>query len=393
MVIKEFLQYAGFSAPIVSSLSCLVMLYLYRRQHIKPEEKPLYRILMTYFGAVAILWACSMIYVYCPLLYTRINLVYYIGLFWGQVLFYQFVYTLTCRPGERGFSLLHYLIPFVIVGAFAVWSAFVPFDVQLHLVTSRGQVVPGYEAYSRFFTSRLIFRGIWNLLYTALAFWRLLGYRRAVQNYSANADRSSLSWVTLLLIISLSLVPPSLLSFICSKQVLISSLLLLIPQIMLVAQHAIICYNMAVGNFIFIFCPQETEEEIKIEEEQQPEENKEEQEHKLKRFERYMREKRPYLNPELKITDLATSMQTNRCTLSGFINRQFGMNFSQYINRLRMQEMKTLRNDPACSRLSEEELACMSGFGTLHSYIRVKKMFEKEKKEQEAVNRKEKKNV
>lgn len=380
MNIKEFLQYAGFSAPIISSLSCLMMLYLYRRRHIKPEEKPLYRMLITYFGTVGILWIHTLIYVYHPVLYTYINPIYYIGLFWGQVVFYQFIHTLTRRPGERRFSPMHYLIPLVIVGVFVVWSFFVPFDVQLRIVTSRGEIVPGYEAYSHLFTARLLFRGIWNVLYTALAWWRLLSYRKTISDYSADTDRSSLTWVTLLLVISLSLVPPSLLSVIFSKQILISSLLLLIPQLMLVAQHAIVCYNMAVGNFVFISYPQETEEVTNAEEQQPKEEDQKKQQQRRKKFERYMHETRPYLNPELKITDLAIAMQTNRCTLSRLINQEFGMNFSQYINYLRLQEIKTLKNDPVCKRLSDEELACMSGFGNFRSYIRVKKTFEKHKK-------------
>lgn len=379
MMMKEFLLYVGFSAPIISSLSCLVMLVLYRLHHIKTEEKPLYRMLIAYFGLVGILWGCSMIYVYCPVFYTYINQLYYIGLFWGQVVFYQFIYTLTHRPGERRFSIWHYLIPLIIVGIFAVWSIFVPFDVQLRIVTSRGEIMPGYEAYSYLFTSRLIFRGVWNILYTVLAWWRLLDYHRTVSDYSANTDRSSLSWVTLLLVISLSLVPPSLLSIIFPKRVLISSLLLLIPQIMLVVQHAILCYNMAIGNFVMIFYPKELEGDMEQGEDMQ-EEDKKEMEQKRRRFERYMREMRPYLNPELKITDMAVAFKTNRCTLSRFINRQFGMNFSQYINWLRLQEMKRLRNDPECERLSDEELACMSGFGNFRSYIRVQKMFGKKKK-------------
>lgn len=157
MMMKEFLLYVGFSAPIISSLSCLVMLVLYRLHHIKTEENPLYRMLIAYFGLVGILWGCSMIYVYYPVFYTYINQLYYIGLFWGQVVFYQFIYTLTHRPGERRFSIWHYLIPLIIVGIFAVWSIFVPFDVQLRIVTSRGEIMPGYEAYSYLFTSRLIF--------------------------------------------------------------------------------------------------------------------------------------------------------------------------------------------------------------------------------------------
>lgn len=176
MITKDFLQYTGFCAPVISSLSCAVMLAIYRHRHGRRDENILYRLLITYFLAISLLWAISLVYVYFPLLYVRINILYFIGLLWGQVVFYQFIYTLTRLPGEKRFSPVHYIIPLVIVGGFAVWSAFVPFDVQVQLVVSRGEPVAGYEAYSRLFTSRLAFRGVWNIVYTALAWWRLLAY-------------------------------------------------------------------------------------------------------------------------------------------------------------------------------------------------------------------------
>ena len=234
-MMKEFLQYTGFCAPIISSLSCAVMLVIHRRTYGKSEDNILYRLLIIYFFAISLLWAFSLIYVYFPRLYVHINIIYYLGLFWGQVVFYQFIYTLTRLPGEKAFSRIHYLVPLLIVGVFAVWSAFVPFEWQMYIVTSRGEFAPGYEAYSCLFTSRLIFRGIWNILYTVLAWWRLLAYRRNIADYSANAGRSSLSWVTLLLVLSFSLVPPSLLSAIFPKKVLISSIMLLVPQLLSVS--------------------------------------------------------------------------------------------------------------------------------------------------------------
>ncbi|MCS2760321.1 hypothetical protein NXW38_25105 [Bacteroides ovatus] len=213
MITKEFLQYTGFCAPIISSLGCAIMLVLFRHTHAKSEEGTLHRLLVSYFLLVSLGWICSLVYVYLPLLYVRINILYYLIVFWSQVVFYQFIYTLTRLPGEKPFSRIHYIFPLVIVGTFAVWSAFVPFETQVYIVTSRGEVAPGYEAYSRFFTARLLLRGIWNIAYTALAWWRLLAYRRSISDYSANADRTSLAWVTLLLLISFSLVPPSLLSY------------------------------------------------------------------------------------------------------------------------------------------------------------------------------------
>lgn len=386
MMMKEFLQYTGFCAPIISSIGCAMMLIIYRRIHGKSEENVLYRLLITYFLAIGLLWGCSLIYVYFPMLYARINIFYFIGLLWGQVVFYQFVYTLTRVPGEKEFSTVHYLIPAVIVGIFAVWSAFVPFETQVCLVTSRGEPVPGYEAYSRFFTSRLAFRGIWNITYTALAWWRLIAYRRSVTDYSANADRSSLGWVQLLLVISISLVPPSLLSSIFAKKVLISSLLLLIPQLLLVVQHAIVCYHMAVGNFVVIHYPQ-SESQIPSQSQSNPQkenDSKEETETEeelakiRKIFEKHIHEHRPYLNPELRITDLMSVLHTNRTYLSQFINREYGVNFSRYINRLRLHEMEKLHNNPSYSHLSEEELVSRAGFNNIRGYRRVRKTEEKE---------------
>lgn len=373
MILKEFLQYIGFCAPIISSMGCGIMLIIYRRTQRKTEEGTLYRLLIAYFLTISLMWGCAMTYVYFPMLYVRINICFYLGLFWGQVVFYQFVYTLTRVPGEKAFPKIHYIIPLVIVGIFAIWSAFVPFETQVYLVTSRGKTAPGYEAYSRLFTSRLIFRGIWNILYTILAWWRLLAYRRMITDYSANADRSSLSWVQLLLLISFSLVPPSVLSAIFSKQVLISSLLLLIPQLLLVVQHAIVCYNMAVGNFVVINYPEDDITEIQ--EEKKPDKETEiEPEIDRKVFEKHIHEHRPYLNPDLRITDLMQFFHTNRTYLSRFINREYNMNFSRYINTLRLRELEKLRNDSSRSHLPDEELVFLAGFSNYRSYLRVHKM-------------------
>lgn len=378
MMTKEFMLFTGLCAPIVSALSCAVMLLLYRRHTGRRDGNGmLYRLLAVYFLAISVMWAVSAAYVYVPMWYVRLNIPYFLGLFWTQVVFYQFVYTLTRLPGEKRFARVHYVVPLVIVGVFAVWSAFVPFEVQEQLVFSRGKPVEGYEAYSRLFTSRLAFRGVWNIVYTALAWWRLLAYRHSIPDYSANADRSSLSWVTLLLVISLGLVPPSLLSVIYSKQVLISSALLLLPQLLLVVQHAVLCYNMAVGNFVVIrYADEEEDAPLPY----PPDGTEEERAARRRKFEKYMNDRRPYLNPELQITDLAGVFHTNRTYLSRFINREYGMNFSRYINLLRFEEMERLRDDLSCAHLTEEERACMAGFGNFRGYARVKRQMQREER-------------
>ena len=124
MITKEFLQYTGFCAPIISSLGCAIMLVLFRHTHAKSEEGTLHRLLVSYFLLVSLGWICSLVYVYLPLLYVRINILYYLIVFWSQVVFYQFIYTLTRLPGEKPFSRIHYIFPLVIVGTFAGFRAF-----------------------------------------------------------------------------------------------------------------------------------------------------------------------------------------------------------------------------------------------------------------------------
>ncbi|MCS3102171.1 hypothetical protein NXW38_25100 [Bacteroides ovatus] len=74
-------------------------------------------------------------------------------------------------------------------------------------------------------------------------------------------------------------------------------------------------------------------------------ETESERAYKRKKFEKYIYEHRPYLNPDLRITDLMQAFHTNRTYISRFINREYGMNFSRYINMLRLREMEALRND------------------------------------------------
>lgn len=101
MLLKEFLQYNGFCAPIISSLGCAIMLVLFRHTHAKSEEGTLHRLLVSYFLLVSLGWICSLVYVYLPLLYVRINILYYLIVFWSQVVFYQFIYTLTRLPRRK----------------------------------------------------------------------------------------------------------------------------------------------------------------------------------------------------------------------------------------------------------------------------------------------------
>lgn len=63
---------------------------------------------------------------------------------------------------------------------------------------------------------------------------------------------------------------------------------------------------------------------------------------------------------------------TNSSYLSAFINQEYKMNFSRYINRLRLEELQHLRINPAHKNDNTIDLILHAGFSSYRSYIRVK---------------------
>ncbi|MDR0506886.1 MAG: AraC family transcriptional regulator, partial [Dysgonamonadaceae bacterium] len=96
-------------------------------------------------------------------------------------------------------------------------------------------------------------------------------------------------------------------------------------------------------------------------------------------FARYLLEKKPFLNPQLRITDMAVDLCSNRNYVSAFINREYGMNFSRLINRCRLKELKRLRLSPEHADSTNMELVLAAGFSSYRSYLRVKSREDKAK--------------
>ena len=90
-------------------------------------------------------------------------------------------------------------------------------------------------------------------------------------------------------------------------------------------------------------------------------------------FERYFRKNKPYLNPNLTITDLIEPLQCNRTYLSKFVNRTYGMNFNNYINHCRLNEMERLLAAPGNRDKTPASLYAQAGFGSYRNYLSAKK--------------------
>lgn len=91
------------------------------------------------------------------------------------------------------------------------------------------------------------------------------------------------------------------------------------------------------------------------------------------RIEQAMREQKLYTNSSLTIHDLAAAVSSNRTYVSNSINRNYGISFSQYVARFRVEEAKRILADRQHPTDKEAimEAIIQSGFLSEQTFYRV----------------------
>ena len=85
---------------------------------------------------------------------------------------------------------------------------------------------------------------------------------------------------------------------------------------------------------------------------------------------RYVKKNKPYINPNLKISDLAHAINSSSHSLSYVFNQYLNQNYSDFVNEYRVSEFKALVNDSKNSRCSLTVLYEKSGFSSRASFFR-----------------------
>jgi AraC-like DNA-binding protein len=89
----------------------------------------------------------------------------------------------------------------------------------------------------------------------------------------------------------------------------------------------------------------------------------------------FMQSEKPYLNPDLTLQQLASQVNISPHYLSQVINEQFKANFFEYINRFRVEEVKSRINNPKFDSFSLLGIAFDSGFNSKSAFNRIFKKF------------------
>jgi hypothetical protein len=339
------------ACPLYASLFSMVLLFWNARKNDQRSAK-LNNILIAYFFMVFLTWVYSVCFYLYPMFFLKSRLAGFLAFMLMQVLFYRFIFEVTKTSQKEPFFMLHAMMPILLL-----------FVAEM-LTTD----------------AMILLRFCYSLVYLALGFNRLLLYKRFIRNLSVNGEKTSVKWIWIAILLSVIALPLPMLWLVVTDNGVIISVLMGIHMMLLLSLYAYICLHVVRNNKFMITL--EELEDVEILEMEAPHQrpatddpgmvskktllNKE-------MFEKYMRTEKPYLNPDLRITDLVDIFHVNRTYISSFINLEYHMNFSSYINKHRLNEYNRLKKIPQYSKFEKQELIEIAGFNSYRSFLRTKK--------------------
>ncbi|WP_060874198.1 hypothetical protein [Myroides odoratus] len=356
----------SFSASIFSALFCLVLITLKVYDHsLDFFTKRLSIALMSFYIVSIIFFVTIFFYVFDLKLYWWFKGLNFQSVLLLPIIFYHIVFKLSRLKKDEKFSYYHYVICFLIGISYIIYSRVMPHT----------PLVPGNEINLKnalfFDDGRIITRIIYNTVYLSLALYRLLRYRKHISNYSSDTSQNSLTWMYNILLISILIYPGPILFYLIPDMK--NSLLFgqLIPNFLFMFFNISLCYNIFSQNFNLVY------EDIILDSDEVETKKYKEVVIDKATFEQYLFTEKPFLNPQLKITDLLPDLMTNRTYLSSFINTTYQMNFSQFINKCRFKEYLDLKETLDQSNLNEVDIILASGFRSYESFKRTESHYYK----------------
>ena len=363
MTAHQSVEAFAFSTPVLCAACCMLMMLMDARtcKRNRQERRLRLYLALTYL-VTALGWFGMVLYVVSPGGYISYHTVFLLALMLDQVMFYRLVAILTGTDSPRPFNRLHAVIPFVITAVSLGSDLFVPAGKQMTAMYSGAGLTLDAWFGAVYLLTSVVFI-IYNTLYPLLSLRNIRCYRRFVVDYSSEAQRTSLDWLFSIQLLILVCIPVPLAGILLGIDTFASPWFVWLGALPYFAYYIILCYNMLDGNYLIIRPDPAGRQEA-------PEKDAAID---RRQFERYLRDKKPHLDPKLRITDLAAGLNTNRSYLSAFINREYGMNFSRMINRCRLRALDRLHTDPANTDKSNLELVLKAGFGSYRNYLRVKR--------------------
>ena len=206
--------------------------------------------------------------------------------------------------------------------------------------------------------------------------WKYINdYNRMVENYYSNTEDKVVTFIKPLMIAFVATLTASFISNFLNRNYFTGSIwLLAIPALLFSSMILLFGF---VGLTQNIYTRKIVEESAKMEAEEPEQEViplTPEKEHIMAaEIRRLMDEKRLFLQPNLKINDLAHMLNTNRNYIYNAINRGIGLSFAEYVNKKRIEYAVRLIDQNREILLTD--VAIKSGFASTSAFYRNFKLY------------------
>ena len=363
---QEIIQALAFSIPATCALTCMgVVLMDVFHPDKNRQARQLRLFLMLTYAVAALCWTGLIFQVAIPKAFVHYQPLFFFTLMMDQVLIYRFVHIITSVRERDRFNLLHFIVPVALTTLLTISMLVIPFEQRQTILYNAGVGMGNWWYGVLNHLSGVVFI-VFNTFYPILGLRRIWRYRREIVNYSADTQRTSLNWLFIMQLLTLITIPIPLAGMLLNMEVFNntwSSMQGVLPTFFV---YPILCYNLLSDNYEIMKLGDESPSD------------------KLpaidpKRFDKYLKDKQPYLNQRIHISDFASALYSNSKYVSVYINNTYGMNFNRFINHCRLTELDRLRKSPQMKNRDNMELILMTGFSNYRSYLRAKEAQDKER--------------
>jgi len=194
----------------------------------------------------------------------------------------------------------------------------------------------------------------------------VLQYNGRIGNFYSDLESKTIVWVNLLLYSFFATSVMSIIFNLLGRSLFLNSdLFLLIPSVIFSVLLFFIGFQGYMQNYTVI--------DLVEDEQDQPELTiKEYNQSQIRdRLIELFDNQQIFKQRDLKITQVSLKLQTNRTYVSNLINTEFKCSFSEFVNNYRIAEAKKLLAEPTHQNYSLDYISEVSGFGSIHSFIRI----------------------
>ena len=357
-----------FSMPVVSAAVSLILISLDTPRSSDTVDRKIHYNMIAVYSLMILFWSGLVMHSI-----ARDTFIPYLPVFFSSfgfipVFLYRITHIITNTGERKRFPACHFILPACLTLIICAIALVVPFQQRWTAIYDNE-----VNLTSAIIDITFIVCIVLCILYSWLSLLRIKAYKRRIIDYSADIYRMSLDWLSFIILFRVVLQTLPIAGLILGVGLFDRlGLAWAFTTLPAVFTHIVLCLSILSENYVILEPVTAKEKETAAS-----------ANNALlgrQQVEKYLEERKPYLNPEFKITDMARDLFSNRTYISAFINREYGVNFNRFINNYRLQEVERLQSEVAHrkQKTSMLEIVIHAGFSNYRSYFRAKNMVKNE---------------